>query len=150
MPRPNIKSLSLKELKPLRERWLVEPGLLSEVELPLDKGRTAHHLGAIMKGKTFGIATLHHEPRPAMVEPKAWRLRALAVAPGLRGEGIGRLLVQSASRHVARNHGTLLWANVPVDVVDFYTKVGFEVAGDPFEGPDHGPQHRVLMKPKAK
>ncbi len=150
MPRPNIKSIDLKEVKPLRERWLVEPGLMSDVELPLDSQRSAHHLGAIMKGKIFGIATLHHEPRPAMAEPKAWRMQAMAVAPGLRGEGIGRLLVECASRHVVRNGGKLLWANVPVDVVDFYRAVGFEVAGDPFEGPDHGPQHRVLIKPKAR
>ncbi len=125
MPRPNIKSIHLKEVKPLRERWLVKPGLIDEAELPLDVQRSAHHLGAVMKGKIFGIATLHHEPRPAMVEPKAWRLRAIAVAPGLRGEGIGRLLVECASRHAARNRASLLWANIPVDTADFFSAVAF-------------------------
>lgn len=150
MPRANIKTLTLKELTPLRERWLVEPGLLPSAELPLDRQGSSHHLGAVLKGKTFGVATLHHEPRPAMIEPHAWRLCALAIAPGLRGEGMGRLLVQAASRLAAKRRGKLLWANVPVDVVGFFTAVGFEVAGDPFDPPNQGPHHRVLMKPKAK
>jgi len=150
MPRPRIKTIDLKEVKPLRERWLVEPGLMPEVDLPLDKARSTRHFGAIVQGKIFGVVTIQNEPRPALVEPKAWRLCGLGVAPGLREEGLGRLLVQAVSRDAARRQGSQLWANVPVDVVDFFSKTGFEIAGDVFESADLGPHHRVLMKPKAR
>ncbi len=150
MARVNIKSISPKELRPLRQRWLVDPGLASDVEFPSDTQSRAHHMGAIVKGKIYGIASVYHEPRPAMVEGRSWRLQALAVAPGLRREGFGTALVEAASRHVLRNKGNLVWANVPVASIEFFRAMKFEVAGDAFEMHELGAHHRVLLKPKRR
>lgn len=150
MPRINVKSIALKELQPLWDGWLVATGIVSETHLSESNPSRARHLGALRRGAIVGIVSLCREPRPAMVEARAWWLQGLAVAPGVRRQGYGRALVEAAERHVVRSHGNLLWANVSADSCDFFRAMKFEVAGDAFEVQGLGPHHRVLLRPKKR
>ncbi|MCH7598203.1 MAG: GNAT family N-acetyltransferase [Myxococcales bacterium] len=141
----SVRSITLKEIQPLREKWLVASGLIVTDGFEGDARSRTQHLGAIRKGKILGIVSLFNEPRPAMVEAKAWRLRGLAVNPSVRGEGCGRSLIEGAARHIARSRGNLLWANVPVVSCDFFCALDFEIAGDAFDVHDLDPHHRILL-----
>ena len=59
MPRPDIESISLKELKPLRERRLVEPGLTRRAELPLGFARSRRVTGR--------VALRHRDRAPSLI-----------------------------------------------------------------------------------
>lgn len=150
MPRINVKAISLKELRPLWDDWLVATGIISETQLSESNPSPARHLGALRRGAIVGIVSLCREPRPAMIEARAWRLLGLAVAPSIRRQGYGRTLVEAAERHVVRSNGNLLWANVPTDSCDFFCAMKFEVVGDAFEVHGLGLHHRVLLRPKRR
>lgn len=150
MPKINIKSITTKELYPLRESWLVEPGLIADPRFPGDGRSRAHHVGAVLQGTIIGIASVYNEPRPAMVEGRSWRLQGLAVMPRDRREGVGTSLVEAISRHVLRNKGNLIWANVPSDSCEFFAALKFEIAGDSFDVPGLGDHNRVLLHLKKR
>ncbi len=150
MVKISVKSIDPKQLYPLREAWLVATGVIPEARIVEDKSSRVEHLGAFCKGSIVGVVSLYNEPRPGMVERKAWRLRGLASDPSRRGEGIGCALLEAATRRVTRSRGDLLWGNVPVDTSDFFRKMKFEPAGDPFETRDGGLQQRVLFRPKKR
>lgn len=150
MAKINIKSITTKELHPLRESWLVEPGIISKSHFSGDGRSRAYHIGAVLQGSIIGIASVYNEPRPAMVEGRAWRLQGLAVMTRDRREGVGTSLVEAISRHVLRNKGNFIWANVPVDCCDFFRELKYEVAGDAFDVPGLGDHRRVLLRLKKR
>jgi GNAT superfamily N-acetyltransferase len=73
----------------------------------------------------------------------AWRLRAMATADGLRGQGLGRLVLDAIVDHVAALGGGVLWCGARIRAVQFYERAGFATLGDLYEEPDIGTH--VLM-----
>jgi GNAT superfamily N-acetyltransferase len=73
----------------------------------------------------------------------AWRLRAMATADGFRGQGLGRLVLDSVVDHVAGAGGGLLWCGARVRAISFYERAGFSPLGDFYEEPVVGTH--VLM-----
>ncbi|MFT5444380.1 MAG: ribosomal protein S18 acetylase RimI-like enzyme [Myxococcota bacterium] len=145
-----VKSITPQKLDPLREAWLVVPGIIAGDKLAQDDRSSIQHLGAISRGKIIGVVSVYNEPRPAMVEGKAWRMRNLAVLPALRNEKIGTALIDGVSRFVSRRCGSLIWAHVPVEGCEFFRALGFDVVGDSFEVKGLAPHHRILLKPKSR
>ncbi|MFO0956489.1 MAG: GNAT family N-acetyltransferase [Isosphaeraceae bacterium] len=86
-------------------------GLLAELGFPAEPGTIAGRLRSMdeagelvlvaeIDGRVLGLSTVHITPvlhRPTPVG----RITALVVAPGARGRGIGRSLVEAAERHLA-------------------------------------------------
>lgn len=145
-----VKPIHVKEVIELREVWLVAPGLLEVAEFDRDKAATTRHLGAVDRGKILGMVSLYREPRPAMIEGHAWRMRGLAVGSASRGAGLGRALIEAAERLVLKEKGNLIWSNVRTRSIDFFTSVGFEQVGDVFELRDQGEYLRILLQPKKR
>jgi ribosomal protein S18 acetylase RimI-like enzyme len=76
-------------------------------------------LGFEDEGKVIGLVGLEQ------ASSTTTRVRGLAVSSGLRGQGIGRLLIDEAR---ARMPSMTFYAETDADAVDFYRRCGFEVA----------------------
>jgi GNAT superfamily N-acetyltransferase len=75
----------------------------------------------------------------------AWRLRAMATSEQMRGQGLGKLVLDAVIDHVARNDGRLLWCNARIRAVPFYERAGFATLGEFWDEPTVGP-HIVMWR----
>ena len=82
----------------------------------------------------------------------AWRLRAMATADGVRGQGLGRQVLDALIDHVAAAGGGLLWCGARIRAIPFYQRAGFSPLGDFYEEPvigTHVLMWRVVAGPTA-
>ncbi|MBA3369604.1 MAG: GNAT family N-acetyltransferase [Geodermatophilaceae bacterium] len=98
-----------------------------------------------------GCVRLEPVPCPwpqALQEPAhvAWQLRAMATDPGVRGTGLGRLLVEAAVEYVARRGGDLIWCNARLSAERFYLRLGFAPVTTPFPLPDVPEDHVGMVR----
>ena len=73
----------------------------------------------------------------------AWRLRAMATEERVRGQGLGRRVLEAVIDHVAATGGGLLWCSARIGAVSFYERAGFTTSGEPYQEPVIGTH--VLM-----
>ena len=108
-----------------------------------DDHPAARHLVAVSDGQVVGTLTLHlnqWEGKPA------WQLRGMAVAPYLRGNGIGSRLLLAAEQSIqdADSPTQQLWCNARVPAVEFYENHGWRVVSEPFDVPTAGPHVKMI------
>lgn len=107
-----------------------------------DDEPTTAHFAAVEAGQVVGCATIMQ--RPYNAEP-AWQLRGMAVAPHLRGTGVGATLLAMAESHV-RETAMPMWCNAREPAVGFYERFGWYVTSDRFEIPTAGPHFKMLKR----
>ena len=91
-------------------------------------------------GEVVGSAIVRPEPCPWQPdEPGAWRLRGMATAEELRGQGVGSQVLRASIAHVALEGGRLIWCNARTPARSFYQREGFTVEGDEWDDPHIGP-----------
>jgi GNAT superfamily N-acetyltransferase len=95
------------------------------------------------RNQVAACATFYPEPPPGKSEDHAWRLRAMASLPHLRGHGYGAAALRYGIAEIRRRGGTLLWCNARTGAVGFYERIGFSVVSDEFEVESIGP-HFVM------
>jgi GNAT superfamily N-acetyltransferase len=78
-------------------------------------------------------------------EPGRWRVRGMATAPGERGRGVGRGVLDALLEHARASGGTHVWCNARVPARTFYERAGFHACSDAFELPPIGP-HLVMER----
>lgn len=105
---------------------------------PDDRAPGARHWLLLDGARPAGCASVYAEP---LDEAHGLRFRGMAVAPELRGRGLGRLLVEALQAH-ARDARTGLWCNARTTAGAFYEAVGLCGHGPVFDLPPLGP-HRV-------
>ncbi len=111
----------------LREAVLRVPlglGGLSAEERAAEPNAT--HLACFIDERVVGTLLL------SAAEPGVMRMRQVAVAPELRGSGIGTRLVEAAEMLCQARGTRLLFAHAREPVVSFYEHLGYEVVGEPF------------------
>lgn len=125
---------------PARVRTLVEAtGVFSEeearvaaqlVETTVDGSETYRFLFAERKGEILGYTCFDQVP----LSQVSWDLYWIAVAPEMRGTGLGQRLIERTAHIVARKHGRFLFAETSsrepyAPARAFYVRTGFvEVA----------------------
>jgi predicted GNAT family N-acyltransferase len=134
----SIRPISAEATRPLRQRVLRPHQTIDELDYPGDDAPTTLHLGAFKNDKLVGISSLYLEPPPGTEQPNAWRLRGVATAPEVRGEGYGSELLLAAIAHVAAQGGTYLWCNARTPVLGYYERYSFQRQGEEFESPGTG------------
>lgn len=72
-----------------------------------------------------------------------WRIRGMATAPGLRGQGVGSTVLAAALDHVRHAGGGLAWCNARTPARTLYERAGFRVIGEEWEDPEIGPHVRM-------
>lgn len=150
-----IAPVAAERVRPLRARVL-RPGVPeAQLVYPGDAAPGALHLAALRGDEVVGIASLNPEPPPPVLAgaagapgagtARAWRLRGMATAPEVRGDGCGALLLQGCFEHVRAQGGGLLWCNARLVALGFYEKLGLARIGERFEIGDIGP-HYVMFR----
>ncbi len=129
-------------LHPLRLRVLRPGQPPSSVDHDYDYLAEALHVAAIdPMSEIVACATLYPEPTPD--GRPAWRLRAMATAPEVRGKGYGASTLRFGMQ-LARDRGaTSLWCNARSGAVWFYERLGFVKTSEEFEIAPIGP-HFVM------
>lgn len=96
------------------------------------------------RGAVVACATFYPDPAPD--GRPAWRLRAMASAPLVRGQGYGAGALQFGITEIRRRGGVLLWCNARSGAVGFYRRLGFSTVGEEFDIAPIGP-HYVMEIP---
>lgn len=131
-----------KRLYPLRLRVLRPGQPPSSVEHDYDYFAEVVHVAAIDGGsQVVACATLYPEETPD--GRPAWRLRAMATAPEVRGKGYGASTLRHGMQLARERGATLLWCNARSGAVWFYERLGFVKTSEEFEIPPIGP-HFVM------
>lgn len=127
-------------------RLVLRPHLpLEESRYPEDLTRKAIHMGVLVGGLIVGIASVYQEDETGMTDNNVWRLRGMAIAPEVRGQGYGRRLLVEISKKTVEQGGLRIWCNARVTAVDFYKQQGFATHGEPFNLADIG-AHYIMKK----
>ncbi len=96
----------------------------SEEELALEEGSI--HFGAFEGSELLGCLVL------TPLSATEVRMRQVAVAPGRRGEGIGKRLVRAAENFARQSGYEWIKLNARETAVGFYQSLAYEAYGDPF------------------
>jgi GNAT superfamily N-acetyltransferase len=126
-------------------RDVLRPGQpLSAVMHDHDFQPDTFHVAAFgPRSKVTACATFYPELPPGKTEDHAWRLRAMASLPQLRGQGYASAALRYGIAEIRRRGGTLLWCNARSGAVGFYERIGFSIVSDEFEVESIGP-HFVM------
>jgi len=138
-----VESVVVATIRPLRHEVLRPGQPVSASAYPQDDDQQTLHLAAYDDaGAVVGCATFFPERLDA--EP-AWRLRGMATAPAVRGQGYaGEMLARG--REELRERGVrLLWCNARASAVGFYERYGFERRGAEFDIAPLGPHYLLVL-----
>ena len=126
---------------PLRQRVLRPHQRVEDLLGPAEREPGAAHVAALTgDGEVVGTAVLVREAFAAAPDrTDAWRLRGVAVADTLRGQGVGGRVLRYALGQVALHGGGLVWANVRLPARRFYEREGFAGVGGVWTDPATGP-----------
>ena len=134
----DIRRITAAETLQLRQQVLRPKQRPEEQVYPNDDAPDTLHAGAFRDGVLIGIATVFRDAPPGETNPRAWRLRGMAVLPEMQGRGIGHALVEFCVTHVRTHDGDLLWCNGRTSARAFYESLGFRATGAEFDLPVSG------------
>lgn len=97
-----------------------------------DDPRT-RHVAAYLGAEVVAVGTVFPDRAPwAPHRTDAWRIRGMATRDGLRGRGVGRLVLDALIDHAAANGANFVWCEARIGAPRFYGRAGFVVEGEPF------------------
>jgi GNAT superfamily N-acetyltransferase len=139
-PAPRVEFVAPMALHALRLRVLRPGQPASSVDHEYDYRPDTFHVAAFdPAGAVGGCATFYPEPTPD--GRSGWRLRAMASAPEVRGQGYGARALRFGIAEIRARGGTLLWCNARSGAVWFYERLGFSTVGEEFEIAAIGPHY---------
>jgi GNAT superfamily N-acetyltransferase len=142
-----IRRAAVEDIFPLRHAVLRPGRPVSYSVYSEDEG--AVHVGAWDDDMLVGCATVFPAPwagsDDAAPEPRAWRLRGMAVDPSRQGTGVGRLVLAEGVAAAREAGAPLLWANARTTAIPFYERLGWRVVGAEFLAGDSGLPHKPML-----
>ena len=147
----NIKLSRTDEVLSLRQVLLRPHQTMAECVYSCDHAEEARHFSAFDGDKQVGIVSVYPEQLisvpgehdlVAFDNKIGWRIRAMAVLPEYRKQGVGRLLMTALKEYVWGRpdaHDHYIWCNARVVALEFYKRQGFNILGEEFELPVIGP-----------
>jgi predicted GNAT family N-acyltransferase len=145
-----ISEVEASRVRPLRTTvlrpWFDDDQWL---EYESDDSDDTHHFAAIDREnqRIVGVVSYLPEPFPLKGDSASIRLRGMAVAEELRGQGLGSHLLSTTLPRIALYFpGARVWASARISVIDFYGRHGFEPVGPPYEMSSVGPQQRMVRQ----
>ncbi|MBJ7595164.1 MAG: GNAT family N-acetyltransferase [Candidatus Dormibacteraeota bacterium] len=140
-----VRDVALSATKDLRARVLRNhiPG--SPAHTPSDDLADTWHLGAFRGDRLVGVVTVFPQDAPGHPGVPAQRFRFMAVEPSEQGTGAGSALMKEVIGRARARGDRLLWANGRDTALDFYVRLGFEVADESFTE-SNLPHHVVVRR----
>jgi GNAT superfamily N-acetyltransferase len=143
-----VRLLVPRETEDLR-RDVLRAGLEDAVvHYPCDDDPATWHLGAVDgSGRVVATSTFFPETCPVCPDVLgAVRLRGMAVASHLQGQGVGARVLERAVERLTAAGAPLVWANARDGALGFYVGRGFEVTDRRFVDVDTGLDHTVVVR----
>ena len=128
-----------KEYDLFRWKILREPIGKSVESLKDHHEKHAFHLVGILQDKIIACGRLH---KNSSIEAQ---IRYMAVDKKLRGQGLGKKIVEHLEDYAARNQFKTIVLNARDHAIKFYQNSGYEVVG-PYNGSDTGIPHSKMIK----
>ncbi|MDX9721947.1 MAG: GNAT family N-acetyltransferase [Myxococcota bacterium] len=165
----SVLRISAQATRPLRQRILRPNQALEELVYDGDDAMLSAHFGVYSSARAdespllvdwavglfpqvLGIASVYNaspfqrfpwlrEDAARANEESYWRLRAMAVLPELRGQGLGSMLLRAAEAHAREHGGTMLWFDARLAALPFYQRHGYQALGARYDIAHAGAHH---------
>ena len=128
-----------KEYDLFRWKILREPIGKSVESLKDHHEKHAFHLVGILQDKIIACGRLH---KNSSIEAQ---IRYMAVDKKLRGQGLGKKIIEHLEDYASRNQFKTIVLNARDHAIKFYQNSGYEVVG-PYHGSDTGIPHSKMIK----
>ena len=128
-----------KEYDLFRWKILREPIGKSVESLKDHHEKHAFHLIGMMNNKIIACGRLH---KNSSIEAQ---IRYMAVDKKLRGQGLGKKIVEHLEDYASRNQFKTIVLNARDHAIKFYQNSGYELVG-PYNGSDTGIPHSKMIK----
>ncbi len=141
------KALQLQpeEIQELRNEVLWPHKSFEQCVLETDHLPSTFHFGVKVEGLAVATVTLQQEKNQRLQEEKQYRLRAMAVREGYRGQGFGDAIVESGLNHLRELGVEVVWCDARVAALNFYRRLHFNELEEEYEIPIIG-MHRFMWK----
>jgi GNAT superfamily N-acetyltransferase len=97
-------------------------------------------------GELVAVGSVFPDPPPWHPEhTSAWRIRGMATSERMRGQGLGRKVLDSLVDYSAEHGGTMIWCHARAGALEFYRRAGFSPIGAEFH--DGITLHRSMWRP---
>lgn len=140
-----IAFIKARDTWPLRHLVLRPHMTLEDCDYPNDRNPDSFHLGVYHRDQLVCIGSFYAERAEGLRGWRQYRLRGMATHPDHRGRGAGAQLLRFAVDHLAHLKADVLWCNARQEAMGFYTRLGFEVQGPPFDIPGIG-EHFLMHR----
>lgn len=137
--------LQPEEIQQLRNEVLWSHKTFENCILDTDRLPNTFHFGVKTDGLTVATVTLQQEKSDKLPQEKQYRLRAMAVHEGYRGQGFGDAIVETGLNHLRELGVEVVWCDARVAALNFYRRLQFEELEDEYEIPIIG-LHRFMWK----
>ena len=138
-----LSTISAAQTRVLRARILRPHQQPEELIYQGDDDTDTLHVGAFSGEQLCGIATLVHCALDGSRKKGEWLLRGMATTPEVRGQGVGKAILQTVIDHCQHAGGRIIWCKARENALGFYQAAGFDMVSEPFDVPDIG-IHRVM------
>jgi predicted N-acetyltransferase YhbS len=139
------KILQPEEIQQLRKEVLWPHKSFENCVLDSDRLPSTFHFGVQIEGLTVATVTLQQERSSKLQQEKQYRLRAMAVREGYRGQGLGDVIVEAGLNHLFELGIEVVWCDARVAALNFYRRLQFEELEEEYEIPIIG-LHRFMWK----
>lgn len=143
-----IKQVEVQSVIPVRHRVLRKGKSLSKSYFEGDTLSTTYHFAAYLSDEVIGCTTLMFKLHDKINHTNIYQLRGMAVLDEYHGNNIGKKLLQHAEEYLKVKEIKIIWCNVRIKAVPFYSKYGYKNISDPFNIEDVG--IHVLMQKRLK
>ena len=139
-----IKQLDISDIKKLRHKVLWQHKSSSEdCVIDADSLISTFHIGALKNNEVVGTSTFIVDVNDKFATQNQYRLRAMATDETVRGEGIGKQIIEFAIKKLKQMNVELLWCDARLKATWFYDKMGFKTKDDIYNVPEIGP-HKLM------
>jgi ribosomal protein S18 acetylase RimI-like enzyme len=146
-----------EEIQQLRNEVLWPHKTFENCILETDRLSTTFHFGVQIDGLAVATVTFQKENTDKLkqdsskgvsqgaLQEKQYRLRAMAVREGYRGQGFGDAIVEAGLNHLRELGVEVVWCDARVAALNFYRRLQFEELEEEYEIPIIG-LHRFMWK----
>ena len=139
------RRLQPEDIQKLRNEVLWPHKTFENCILETDRLSTTFHFGVQRDGLTVATVTFQQETSSKLPQEKQYRLRAMAVREGYRGQGFGDAIVEEGLKYLSSLGIQVVWCDARVAALNFYRRLQFEEFEEEYEIPIIG-LHRFMWK----
>ena len=139
-----LKELPTADIRKLRHEVLwPHKSSFKDCVIEPDMIETTFHMGAIENDIVVGTSTFLVDINNKFDTQSQYRLRAMATSPKVRGQKVGRQIIEASIEKLKKMNIEFLWCDARLAATGFYERLGFKMKGEIYNVPNIGP-HKLM------